>query len=52
MTETKTTLTGWAAALGAALKKDQRLSAPDIGGGDRGASPSLGLLDTKKASGL
>lgn len=29
--------TGWAVALGATLKKDQRLSATDIGGGDRGA---------------
>lgn len=33
----KTTPTGWAVALGATLKKDQRLSATDIGGGDRGA---------------
>lgn len=45
----KITPTGWAAVLGATLKKDQRLSAPDIGGGDRGTekgtSPRGRLLD-------
>lgn len=44
--------TGWAVALGATLKKDQRLSATDIGGGDRGAgwgiSPRRRRLTTGK----
>lgn len=48
----KTTPTGWAVALGATLKKDQRLSATDIGGGDRGAgwgiSPRRRRLAPKK----
>lgn len=56
----KTTPTGWAVALGATLKKDQRLSATDIGGGDGGAgwgiSPRRRRLTTgggkKKATGL
>lgn len=54
----KTTPTGWAVALGATLKKDQRLSATDIGGGDRGAgwgiSPRRRRLvpKKKKATGL